>query len=186
MKSFFLLALALTLGLSSSWAEQSGSLGLSSIVSTTEPGLRVPSGASISWRESAMKVQLDDRYESAAISSVYRSAIEMAVSEKGYRLAEADTPADFELGFLLALSSSLDDDQILRQFGFTPGLQSSEDNESSEKGTLVIILINPRNGRSMWRGALQAFVKPGASESDRRQRAQSAAAKLTRLMPDVP
>ena len=97
-----------------------------------------------------------------------------------------DDETDFELGLMLALSSSLDDDQILRQFGFSPGLQGSSENNLPEKGTLVILLIDPRSGTSMWRGAIQAFTNPGATDEQRRQRATSAVSKLIRLMPNVP
>ena len=186
MKITLLLSLVLCLGTANSWADQNSGLGLSSIVSTTDPRFQVYAGASVGWKESAVKVYLDEQFDSQTITPIYRAAIESAISEKGYRMAVAGGETDFELGFLLALSSTLDDDQILRRFGFSPGLQSGAGENRPEKGTLVIILIDPRNGRSMWRGAIQAFADPGASDEERRQRAKLAVGKLTGLMPDVP
>ena len=186
MKITCILSLVLFLGATDSRAGQGSGLGLSSIVSTTDPRFRVLAGTSVVWKESAVKVYLDDQFDSQTITSIYRAAIESAIGEKGYRLATAGDDTDFELGFLLALSSNLDDDQIMRQFGFSPGLQGSPGDNRPKKGTLVIILIDPRNGRSMWRGAIQAFANPGASDDERQQRAKSAVGKLIGLMPDVP
>jgi len=181
-----LLALLLSLLAFDAIAAQGGSLGLSSMVSTRDPNLRVAAGATVSWRESAVKVYQNENLDSKAVGRIFRGAIEAAVLERGYQFAAPGDPADFELGFLLALASSLDDDQILRQFGFSPGLQGGAGSNLPEKGTLVVILIDPRSGRSMWRGAIQAFANLGASEAERQQRASLAATKLMRLMPDVP
>ena len=179
-----LLFLLLCLSAQVTWADQPVSLGLISIVSTADPRFRVPVGATVSWKESAVKVYLDDRIDSAPMISLYRSEITSALSDKGFKQVTGPD-SDFELGFLLALPTSLGDEQILQQFGFNPGLQAGGGNRL-EKGTLVIILIDPRSGRSLWRGALQAAVDFDANDTARKQRAKLAVDQLIELLPDVP
>jgi hypothetical protein len=186
MKSNWIMLLAL-LGLSmlAPALGQSGALGFSSLVSTTEPGLRVPANAVVSWSESSIRIYPDERLDVPSANRIFRTAIENKMTDKGYQLSGEGVVGEFELGFMLALSSSLDDDEMLRKFGFSPGLGSSSGTNVPEKGTLVVILINPRNGRSMWRGAIEAFADLGATDTEREQRAASAVGRLLRLMPDA-
>jgi len=162
---------------------QNGALGLSSIVSTRDPNLQVPAGARLAWRESSIKIYQDPAEAIESADTLLRGAIESAMQAKGYRWVASGEPVDFELGFLLALGDGLDDQQILRQFGFNPGLRGGAG--QPDKGTLVVILIHPGSGRSMWRGAIQAFVTREAEVEKRQRRAQAAASKLLELMPDA-
>ena len=164
---------------------QSGVLGFSSLVSTTEPGLRVPANASVSWSEASIRIYPDERMDVPSADRIFRGAIENEMTNKGYQMSGEGIVGQFELGFMLALSSSLDDDEMLRKFGFSPGLRSGANSKAPEKGTLVVILIDSRNGRSMWRGAIEAFADLGASDTEREQRAASAVGRLLRLMPDA-
>ena len=87
MKAGIILSLLLFLSAADSWANQSIGLGSSSVVSTTDPRLRVPSGATVRWKESAVKIYHDDRFDSGATTSIYRNAVEKAIGEKGYQPA---------------------------------------------------------------------------------------------------
>lgn len=184
-KNQIMLSALLGLSLALPVTGQSGYLGFSSLVSTTEPGLRVPANATVSWSDASIRIYPDERLDVPSATRIFRTAIEAEMTDKGYQLAGEGVVGEFELGFMLALSSSLDDDEMLRKFGFSPGLGSSTTSDLPEKGTLVVILINPRNGRAMWRGAIEAFADLGATDTEREQRAASAVGRLLRLMPDA-
>ena len=64
MKTNWIIFVALLgMSLASPVMGQSGVLGFSSLVSTTEPGLRVPANASLSWSEASIRIYPDERMD---------------------------------------------------------------------------------------------------------------------------
>ena len=137
------------------------------IVSASQPADVIPASWTYSWTERVNIVPPHEKFNQDTVKKEFRAAVRTAMEQKGYRFEPVAEQADLLMGFLVAMESSMRDEEIGALFGLSPGLMSSgEDPERYEKGTVVIAVLNPVNQQVYWHTALQGFAdfeqtKPG-------------------------
>ncbi len=109
------------------------------------------------------------------IYNTYTSAIVSSLQSQGYVLADHNTPAQFYVGFGVALDDDLKDTKISDKFGISPGLQSVE---NMDKGSFLIFIEDADSSSMVWRGAVQGYVQEEFSEQERHNRANKIVHKL--------
>jgi uncharacterized protein DUF4136 len=151
--------------------DRSSDLSKTTIISVKYSEKRLPKFASFSWLPAAEKYYEDARFKNSPIQSYFKEAIRQNLNNRGYRLVSSATDSDFLVGYVLALESSLKDEEINEKYHINPGLPGQAVNSNQyEKGTLIIDLIDPGTKSSMWRGAMQGFAKFDIKEEDRKKR----------------
>lgn len=102
--------------------------------------------------------------------SVYRKYSHEIISNleaHQYQLAKEGEVVDFYVGFGLALSDDLSDEQINQKFGVSPGLVAGD---KDVKGSFLIYVDDASTGLRVWRGAAQGFVQKNYSQAERDDR----------------
>jgi hypothetical protein len=91
---------------------------------------------------------------------------------------------EFEIAYVAALSRSLSDVEIDQRFGVNPGmLADSKENDTYEKGTVVVDVDDPRSQQTLWRSALQGYVMFDMPEDDRQRRVTQAIERIFTSFP---
>ena len=168
---YFLIMLGCATKITPSTDNRYSDLSNTTIVSVTYSEKRLPNSASFSWLPTAVKYYEDARLKNSPVQSYFQEAIRQNLNNRGYRFFSSATDSDFLVGYVLALESSLKDEEISEKYQLNPGLPGQAVNSNQyEKGTLIIDLIDPGTKRSMWRGAMQGFAKFEIKEEDRKKR----------------
>jgi len=116
--------------------------------------------------------------KTAKIQSVYKKYADEIISNLSkhqFKLAKADEKVDFYVGFGLALSDDLSDEDINEKFGVSPGLNADENNI---KGSFLIYIDDATTNQRVWRGAAQGFVTDESSKDERKERAEKVVGML--------
>ena len=154
----------------------------SSVVTVRGEG-QIPATGRFAWAPGAERVYQDQRLP-AAMDRYFRESIIKAFQARGYHYSPDPAKAELQIGYLLALESALDSGQVRDQYGISPGLAgASPDDTQYEKGTVILDVLDPRTGRSLWRSALQAFATFDLPEPVRRQRIQQAVESMLASFP---
>jgi len=168
---YFLIMLGCATKMTPSTDNRSSDLSKTTIVSVKYSEKSLPNFASFSWLPAAVKYYEDSRLKNSPIQSYFQEAIRQNLNKRGYRFVSSATDSDFLVGYVLALESSLKDEEINEKYQLNPGLSGQAVNSYQyEKGTLIIDLIDPETKRSIWRGAMQGFAQFDTKEEDRIKR----------------
>ena len=168
---YFLIMLGCAAKMTPSTDNRSSDLSKTTIVSVKYSEKSLPNFASFSWLPAAVKYYEDARLKNSPIQSYFQEAIRQNLNKRGYRFVSSATDSDFLVGYVLALESSLKEEEINEKYQLNPGLSGQAVNSHQyEKGTLIIDLIDPGTKRPMWRGAMQGFAKFDINEEDRKKR----------------
>ncbi|NRD73384.1 DUF4136 domain-containing protein [Shewanella sp. VB17] len=115
--------------------------------------------ATFAWHPTLAKVVVNDRIEHDKVIVNMQQSLKKAMELKGYQLVSYDDSPDFMLGFGLALSSEMSDDEILSKTGVVPGLSTvGIDMKQYEKGSVLVALFNPNDSKPIWRALAQGFT----------------------------
>jgi len=106
------------------------------------------------------------------MDNLLKQAIKKSLVKKGYLFTENATSAGYTVTYTAALKSALSDDEVLRIYGAQPGLiPSRKVDQTAEKGTLIVDVINQKTGRLHWRSIGQALANLNKIPlKDRKQR----------------
>jgi hypothetical protein len=120
-----------------------------------------------------------------AIDKAVRDSIWKIVATRGYVPAEESQAADRLIGFAVMIDQPSDGATLAMRFGINPGVRRTAGGSVyiDERGTLVIVVIDPARNRILWRGAAQGILDPGTSSHTRTKRAGEAA---NRVLGDLP
>ena len=141
-------------------------------------------GISYNWMPQAIKYYANPKLGDPTLQGMLQEAIANNLSAKGYVFSNSDTGVDFLVGYIAALDSSLNSEEIGKIYGINPGLpELSNDLNKFEKGTLIVHMFDSKNGKLLWRGALQVEVKLKNDHNARWQRVQKAVALLLHRFP---
>ncbi len=99
---------------------------------------------------------------------LYSNEIIKHFQQNRYLLVNNAQESEFLVGFGLALSQDLSDETINNEFGVSPGLAVSADNE---KGSFLIYVVDTKSGERVWRGTAQAILNPNFTDQQRQDRA---------------
>jgi hypothetical protein len=119
-----------------------------------------------------------------AIDKAVRDSIWKIVATRGYVPAEASQVADRLIGFAVMIDQPSDNASLAMRFGINPGVRRAGGSVYiDERGTLVVVVIDPARNRILWRGAAQGILDPGTSARTRTRKAGEAA---NRVLGDLP
>lgn len=151
---------------------------------TSVSNLKGFSGKTFSWMEMMTHYYSNPKLSDPNLQGMLQAAIANNLSAKGYVLNDTDSLSDFVVGYVAALDSSLNADELTKLYGMDPGLpELSTDLSKYEKGTLIVHMFNPKSGELLWRGALQAEVILNNKQDARKQRVLEVVSRLLRSFP---
>jgi len=149
-------------------------LGRTSMVQKHYDDELIPNGTLFSWSPSLKGVYQDNRLDHVDMDNLLKQAIKKTLVKKGYLFTQSAVSADYTVTYTAALKSALSDDEVLQIYGAQPGLvPSRKADQTAEKGTLIIDVINQKTGRLHWRSIGQALTNLNKMPlQDRKQRVE--------------
>ena len=151
-------------------------VGRTSSIVRAEPGFFIPQHSTFSWQKNSQKVIQNPNIDANSIQYILASSIQGAFLEKQYQFVSQN--GDYQVAFLVALESGLDDEAIAKTYGIVPGLSASKEPDNYEKGTIVIDIIETSRNQRVWRGVLQGFAQLDIDIRTRQQRVKAAIKQL--------
>ena len=130
-----------------------------SVVRSGDVGPLLRNFQSFALHPRAEYVRGDDPDVEARLFGRSAGAGELGLSH-GLRLV----PANEAQILIAAIGIEVDDEELRRAFGVTAGLDLPA---RSQRGALVVALVDPRNGRSMWRGSVSGARPAGGTPEGR-------------------
>jgi len=156
------------------------------VVSTSSPGLSFSSTSRFSWLFEDVDIRKDAPISGQRIKEILKQEISAAMQNKGFTVAPSGSPSDYYIAFTAATESTLDDDTLLKRYKISPGFNSSKTGKQIyEKGTLLIHIINANTRQTVWQSVVQANVKTGISDDERRKNIKSIVQTMLRKLPVV-
>ena len=141
-------------------------------------------GSTYTWHKATTQYYDSPKIGDPALQGMLMKAIANTLFEKGYEFRKNSWESDMYIGYVAALESSLNSEDISKIYGINPGLpEMSSDLNKYEKGTLIIHVFDTRFEQLLWRGALQAEVKLENDPDARWKRVQNAINVLLRDFP---
>jgi hypothetical protein len=146
----------------------------------------IPVSATYRWSDGFMQQSGTDVIKNVPMWDLLKQGIEQEMQRKGYRKVRQTEQADINISFAVALTSSLDDQQIQKKYGLVPGLMVNPlDPKRYEKGTLIFDVLNPQTNKLAWRTAGQALASlEEIPLQERRVRIKAFVKKLLAFLPE--
>lgn len=155
----------------------------SSVVSTSDPSFQPQPGASVAWR-SALSVHAPDGVVvDQQIVDDLRAHIDTNFVNKGYRFSAPGQQPTYWIQGVIVLGNQLNETQLRDVLGFEPGLVAH--NQQYEKGSLLLLLIDPQQQRTQWRAVVQVFTTQDLPKEVRDQRFEYIVRSLIRPLPTL-
>ena len=107
----------------------------------------------------------------------FEDDIKLKLTSNGFVFEDNPENASIQVGYVLALESSLNDQDINNLYNMNPGYinkDKEKTNSNYEKGTIIIDIIEARTNRMIWRGAIQGMAEFGISDDERKVRLKNA------------
>ena len=158
------------------------------ILTLSQSGLEIPVGAKFAWLPEAVEFYDDPRFKGNEIQRSIADSIVATLTLYGFPFTSDAAEADFLVAYTAALSTALDDDEILRRYGLVPGgiSPSASVGDNFEKGTLLIHLVKNGTRSPVWRAAVEARVTLDLDERERRRRIDVLVGRIFALLPVAP
>ncbi len=141
----------------------------------------VPPEASFAWAPAMKTFYEDPQLTQFPLQEILQQTIHDTLVEKNLRY-QPSPGADFLVGYVVALEKSMDDKTIDALYGVQPGLVVTQGEH--EKGTIILDIIDTRQGRSIWRSAGQGVVGFELTDEQRRSRIRQALTMMLRGFPE--
>lgn len=189
LKPLFIILLASVIGACASVDPQKSQEQAlrAAIISVKYQSFPLTSGASFKWQKDHIRIYHDPRLDESQIDSLLKDSIEIELINKGYQYAPDAEETDFVIAYAAALKSSMDNNQIQKQFGLLPGfIEKNKTTQHYEKGTVIFDIIDPHSHRLIWRSAGQAMATvKHIPEYERKQRIDAFIQQLLQELPQV-
>ena len=151
----------------------------SSIVSVSNPDVKVLSSKNFMWSPKSIYVYEDERFKGFPVKQVFEEYIYKKLTSSGFTYVDTVDDAGVVVGYVLALESALSDVDINNLYGMNPGFVTDKSNtDKYEKGTIIIDIIEARTNRMVWRGALQGMADFKVSDRERKERIKTVVDRL--------
>lgn len=157
--------------------------GSPAVLSVKQPGLQIPPGTRFAWLPGAREYHASERLRGQDINRLIEAAIGRSLARRQLVLQPEAAGARYLLAWVAALEGDLDDETIMRRFGIVPGINSAAGDRRVEKGTLILYAVDVRNGRRVWRSAMQTLVTLNMDAELRRQRIEAAVEAMFATLP---
>lgn len=156
----------------------------SAVISVQSPDVAFNKGSSFAWLPAAIKYYPDKRLQDVPVKSMLEKEIMANLLAKGMKIVGSIAQAQYSIAYTAALTSSLDDKSIIRQFGLLPGNARIPANDHSvEKGSLIIYVFDHKTRNMVWRSAAQMGVKFNTPPAQRKKRIQQVVAEMFMTFP---
>ncbi len=157
-------------------------LRVSSVVSTSSRDFAPHPGATLSWRNDIVVHAPPGTPADPDQLSFIKQQLDSQLLEKGYRLVGPGESSDYVLQGLMVLGDKLNEKELRDILGFEPGLAAGVEHE---KGSLLLMLLDPLNNATQWRPAVQIYVSQDLPVAVREERARFGVASLLRPLPSI-
>ncbi len=159
----------------------SAPLRQASVVSTSAATFNPKPGDTVLWADgisvhAPKGVEIDKQ-----LVETLRSEIDSELVAKGYRFAENGTDPTYLVHGVMVLGNELNEKQLRDLLGFEPGLVVND--QKYEKGSLLLLLVNPRSAVTEWRSVVQVLTTGQLEEGQRNARLQYVVHSLLRPLP---
>lgn len=154
-----------------------------SVISTSDPGFNPQAGATVAWKDELKVMAADGTPIKQELLDNIKTKIDNNLTAKGYRFSKPGQAIDYWVHGLIVLGNELNEEKLGQVLGFEPGLVS--DNKHYEKGSLVLILVNPNNIATKWRGVVQVFTSTELTADERELRLDYIIRSLMHPLPNL-
>jgi len=154
------------------------------VISVQSQGVAFKKGTTFAWLPAAIKYYPDKRLQEVPVKSMLEKEIMANLRAKGMKIVPSTGQAQYSIAYTAALTSSLDDKSIIRQFGLLPGnARIPDDDRSIEKGSLIVYVFDHKTRSMVWRSAAQVGVKFNTPSAQRKKRIQQVMAEIFMTFP---
>ncbi len=154
------------------------------VISVQDPNMLIPGGSSFAWLPEAINYYEDKRLADAPVRPLIEQTILDNIQKQGMVVLTSVDQAQYAIAYTAALESSLDDYAIIRKFGLLPGnSRIPQDDDSVEKGSLIIYVFDNKAKDVIWRSAAQVGVKFDTPMEERRERVKRIIAEMFLTFP---
>jgi hypothetical protein len=155
----------------------------SSVVSTSSANFKPQKGDTVSW-QGGISVHAPDGVDiTDNLVADLKAKIDKQLVAKGYVFTPQGLAPDYLIHGVIVVGNELNEKQLRDVLGFEPGLVAT--NQKYEKGSLLLLLVNPNSYSTDWRGVVQVFTAPGLTEQERDQRFDYIIRSLLRPLPNL-
>ncbi|MGI9534408.1 MAG: DUF4136 domain-containing protein [Thermodesulfobacteriota bacterium] len=141
-----------------------------SVVSVSNPDIKVLSSKKFTWSPKSIYVYEDERFRGFPLKEVFEKDIREKLTNNGFTYVASVEDVAILVGYVLALESALSDMDINNLYEINPGfVPGNYDEDKYEKGTVIIDIIESRTNRMVWRGALQGLANFDVPEKERKK-----------------
>lgn len=155
----------------------------SSVVSTSAPEFNPQLGETVAWRDSITVHAPEGQPVPDSIVADLKAKIDTQLVAKGYAFSPAGSQPDYLIHGVIVLGNELNEHQLRDVLGFEPGLVAHSQNY--EKGSLLLMLVDPNKFTTDWRGVVQVFTSLELTPEERDQRFDYIIRSLLRPLPDL-
>ena len=154
-----------------------------SVVSTSAPEFQPKPGETVAWKDSISVHVPEGLTVPQALVNDLKAKIDSQLVAKGYAFTPIGQQPDYFIHGLIVMGNELNEHQLRDILGFEPGLVSR--GEKYEKGSLLLMLVDPATQYTDWRAVVQVFTSQELSGEQRDQRFDYIIRSLLRPLPDL-
>ena len=154
-----------------------------SVVSTSNPEFQPKPGDTVAWRDSITVHAPEGVPVPQQMVDDLKAKIDSQLVAKGYAFTHPGQQPDYLIHGLIVLGNELNEQQLRDVLGFEPGLVAR--NQNYEKGSLLLMLVDPNSFSTNWRAVVQVFTSQELSAEQQEQRFQYIVRSLLRPLPDL-
>ena len=134
----------------------------------------------------------DTRINNEFVAEHVVPAVDRILAEKGFRKDTTGT-ADFKVGYIVTVQDITDIRSVNTYYGYEygyegatgPGYTTTYD-QSYEKGSLIIDMVDIESEQLIWRGTAQAKTNPDTGRDKQQNRLEEAVQKILEKFPPKP
>lgn len=154
-----------------------------SVVSTSAPEFAPQKGETVAWKDAISVHAPDGLTVPQKLVDDLKAKIDTRLVAKGYAFTPMGQQPDYLIHGLIVMGNELNEHQLRDVLGFEPGLVSS--GQKYEKGSLLLMLVDPNTQYTDWRAVVQVFTSQELSDEERDQRFDYIIRSLLRPLPDL-
>ena len=155
----------------------------SSVVSTSSPEFAPQPGATVGWDNDLSVHGAEGTDLPVQLVTELKTRIDAELVAKGYAFTPPGVAPDYHIHGLILLGDQLNEHELGDLLGFQPGLVAH--GQRYEKGSLLLMLVDPNSFSTNWRAVVQVFTSQELSAEQQEQRFQYIVRSLLRPLPDL-
>ncbi|MAR91725.1 MAG: hypothetical protein CML06_12705 [Pseudomonadales bacterium] len=155
----------------------------SSVVSTSSPEFAPQPGATVGWDNDLSVHGAEGTDLPVQLVTELKTRIDAELVAKGYAFTPPGVAPDYHIHGLILLGDQLNEHELGDLLGFQPGLVAH--GQRYEKGSLLLMLVNPATLGTDWRAAVQVFTDRNLTQEQQQTRFDYLVHSLLRPLPSL-